>query len=101
MSAANLSAVTIPLIRMVFWMSPVVIVAVRRAALSAFAAPVPARCFRIHANPPAATRIITIPTHKPVLRGFGGSGRKSSGDAGGFAGAADGGTLLGMEALLI
>jgi hypothetical protein len=86
---------------MVFWISPVEMVAVRRDEISAFAAPVPARCFSIHANPPAAASTITIPIHTPVLRGFCGSGRRSSGDAGAFAGVADGETLLGIEALLI
>ena len=86
---------------MVFWMSPVVMVAVRNDAVSAFAASVFTRCFSIHANPTAEANTITIPIHTLFLRGFCGRGRRSSGDAGGFAGAADGAVLLGIEALLM
>jgi hypothetical protein len=70
MSAANLSAVTIPLIRMVFWISPVVMVAIRSVAVSAFAAFVLDRCFSIHANPPAPANRATITTHNPVFMAF-------------------------------
>jgi len=50
MRAANRSAVTTPLTRMVFSKSPVAMVTVRSVAISGFAAP-PAPCLAIKASP--------------------------------------------------
>ena len=98
MSAANRSAVTTPLNRMVRWMSPVVMVAVRRAAVSGLAAP-----DSLRANHAAAATTIAITTaiHHPSRRGLCGVGRSSSGPTGGGAGTAVPGSVLGSEALLM
>lgn len=98
MIAANRSAVTTPLNRMVRWMSPVVMVAVRSAAVSGF--PAPASLVAIHAA--ATTTIaITAASHHPHRRGLSGAGRRSSGRTGGSAGVADPGSVLETEALLM
>ena len=61
MRAANRSAVTTPLRRMVLWMSPVVMVAVRTAATSALDVSAPTRALAIHATPAkAATAATTV-----------------------------------------
>jgi hypothetical protein len=98
MSAANRSAVTTPLNRMVRWMSPVVMVAVRSAAVSGFAVPDSLRA--IHAAA-ATTMAITTAIHHPRRRGLCGVGRSSAGPTGGGAGTAVPGSVLGTEALLM
>jgi hypothetical protein len=98
-SAANFSAVTIPLTRIVRSRSPAAMVAVRNDAVSGFA--FPACCRAIHAAPPTATIASAMRSQRQRCRGFPGTGRTSSGAEGGFTGAAVPGTVLGSEALLI
>ena len=62
MSAANRSAVTTPLTRIDFSMSPVAIVTVRNAVISGFAASVAARCFASKASPASAATTASATT---------------------------------------
>jgi hypothetical protein len=97
-SAANFSAVTIPLTRIVRSRSPAAIVAVRNTAVSGFAAPA---CCRTIQTPPATAMITSaMSSQRRPRRGFTGSGRRSSGAAVGFSGAFPG-KILGDGALLI
>jgi hypothetical protein len=98
-SAANFSAVTIPLTRIVRSRSPAAMVAVRNTAISGFAAPV--CCRTIQAAPATATVARAMTSQRRRRRGFTGSGRRSSGAAGGFPGAAVPGRVPGNEALLM
>jgi hypothetical protein len=97
-SAANFSAVTIPVTLIVRSRSPAAMVAVRNTAISGFAAPV---CCRTIQTPPAAATITSaMSSQRRRCRGFTGTGRRSSGAAGGFPGAVPG-KILGDGALLI
>jgi hypothetical protein len=98
MSAANRSAVTTPLNRMVRWMSPVVMVAVRRVAVSGVAVPA---CLRAIQAAAAITIAMTTASHHPHRRGLRGAGRRSSGRTGGSAGEPVPGSVFETEALLI
>jgi hypothetical protein len=97
-SAANFSAVTMPLTRIVRSRSPAAMVAVRNAAISGFAAPV--CCRTIQAAPATAMIASAMRSQRPRRRGFTGSGR-NSGAAVGFPGSAVPGRVLGNEALLM
>jgi hypothetical protein len=97
-SAANFSAVTIPVTLIVRSRSPAAMVAVRNTAISGLAALV---CCRTIQTPPAtATRTSAMSSERRRCRGCTGSGRRSSGAAGGFPGAILG-KILGDGALLI
>jgi hypothetical protein len=98
-SAANFSAVTIPVTRIVRSRSPAAMVAVRNAVISGFAAPV--CCRTIHAPPATTTIASAIRSQRQRCRGLTGSGRRSSGAVVGFTGAAVRGRVLGVGALLI
>ena len=97
-NAANFSAVTIPLTRIVRLRSPAAIVAVRNAEVSGLAAV--CCCRAIHARPPAATTASAMSSQRHPCRGLTGSGLRSSGAAGGLAGEVPR-SELGIEALLI
>jgi hypothetical protein len=97
-SAANFSAVTIPVTLIVRSRSPAAMVAVRNTAISGLAAPV---CCRTIQTPPATATITSaMSSQRRRCRGFTGTGRRSSGAAGGFPGAVPG-KILGDGALLI
>jgi len=98
-SAANFSAVTIPLTRIVRSRSPAAMVAVRSAAVSGFAAPV--CCRAIQAAPATATIPSAMRSQRQLCRGSRGAGRRNSGTGGGFTGVEVPGRALGNEALLI
>jgi len=97
--AANFSAVTIPVTRIVRSRSPAAMVAVRNTAVSGFAAP--ACCRAIHVAPATATIASTMKSQRQRCCGFPVTGRRSSGAAVGFTGTVVPGRVLGNEALLI
>jgi len=96
MSAANFSAVTSPLTRIVRSRSPAAIVTARNSAIAGFAAPIWWRL--IQAAPAIAARANAIRNQRQPCRGFSGNGRRSSGAAGGSTVP---GRLRGNEALLV
>ncbi|PYT20563.1 MAG: hypothetical protein DMG58_33865, partial [Acidobacteria bacterium] len=98
-SAANFSAVTIPLTRIVRSRSPAAMVAVRNIDVSGFAAP--ACCRAIHVAPATATIASRMKSQRLWCCVLLLTRRRSSGAAGGFTGAVVPGRVLGNEALLI
>jgi hypothetical protein len=96
-NAANFSALTMPLTRMVFSRSPVRMVAIRSVTASGLAAAI---CLLAnHARPPTAATVRHTTSQRPFPRGFSGAGRSSSG-ASGFPWS-EGPGKLGTEALLM
>jgi hypothetical protein len=98
-SAANLSALTTPLTRMVLSRSPVRIVAVRKEITVVFVFGVPNWRQVNHASPRVTASATT--SHPHVLLGFFGSWRKISGMWGACAGVPDPGMALETGALLM
>jgi hypothetical protein len=97
-SAANRSAPTIPLRRIVRLRSPVRIVAVRSDAFSALAVSSLILDLASHARPPTAANATTTISHRLTLAGFLGAGCTTSGDC---AAAPDRGAVLRTEARLM
>lgn len=96
-SAANRSALTIPLTRMVRSRSPVRIAAVRSDEFSALAASSLALDFTNHARPATVPRASAPASQRPRPRGFSGTGRRTSGSPGRVAS----GAAFRTEALLM